>query len=314
MIQPALWIKAVRECRTLWIATGVILFAFCWLRVWMVGLVPMQNFATIIEQLPQVKRFLPVEVSQLFTFPGRIALTFDELITVMGIAVWSISRGSDVVSGELARGALEMVLGQPVGRREFFWSKTMVGLGGLTLLVALCWAGVAVGIHTTQVEQAVPVPMVDPVMTLVRPPTVRGPLSAEVRAAWFVPPSINLWALGLFLYGLAALASSVDRYRWRTIGITSGIFAVSIVVKIVALAAENLHWLKALTFLSAYEPQRIVQFAVSQPEQLWRLWQVTEEGWQLAPLGMNLILAGLGVLMLLVASETFARRDLPAPC
>ena len=151
-------------------------------------------------------------------------------------------------------------------------------------------------------------------MAFVEAPTVRGPLSAEVDPMWFLPATVNLLALGLFLYGMAALWSSLDRYRWRTIGITSGIFAVSIIIKVVALASERFEWLKAVTFLSAYEPQRIVQCAVATPEYLWSLWRVSSDGWELAPLGMDILLSGFGLLMLASAAELFARRDLPAPC
>ncbi len=295
---------------------GLILFAFCWLRVWVVGLLPMQNFETILEQFPQVEQFLPVSLSELLTYHGRIALTFEELIVVMSFAVWSISRGSDIVSGELGRGTMEMVLAQPISRRAFFWSKATVALSGLALLASLTWLGIYVGIQLTTVPKPLPIVPIGPSAAfLIHPPTIRTPLADEVDAITFLPAAINLFSLGTFLLGLTTLLSSWDRYRWRTIGFASGIFAVSIVIKIVALADSRFGWMRAFTFLSAYEPQRVVQLAAKSPEQLWTFWlaEVPSHATHLGPLGMNALLIGLGIAFLLAADTIFSRRDLPAP-
>ena len=80
------------------------MFAFCWLRVWIVSLLPTDRFKTIVEQFREFERFVPVPFEQLFTYPGRIALTYDELIVVMCMAMWAIARGSDCVAGELCAG------------------------------------------------------------------------------------------------------------------------------------------------------------------------------------------------------------------
>lgn len=95
----------------------------------------------------------------------------------------------------------------------------------------------------------------------------------------------------------------------------SALFAVSLVIKIVAIAAPQYSWLRWLTFLNAYEPQRVVQIAADRPEQLWLFWiaDAPANATHLGPLGMNSLLLGLGVVGLMVASEIFARRDLPAP-
>ena len=155
MIGLALWQKTWRECRILFLSLLVIIIAFCWVRVWMTSLVPMANFKTIVRQVPQLERFLPVDLAQLFTYPGRIAVTYDELITVMAVAVWSIGRGSDVVSGELGRGTLEMTLGHPVTRRAIFWNQVGLGLAGVAVLAAGAWLGIAIGIATTTIEEPI---------------------------------------------------------------------------------------------------------------------------------------------------------------
>ena len=295
---------------------AVMLFAFCWLRVWIVGFLPMQNFETILKQFPQIEQFLPVSISEMITYNGRIALVFNELIVVVGISVWAITRGSDVVSGELARGTMEMVLAQPVSRRAVFWTKTSTGLIGLLLLVMACWLGIYFGIKNTTVPKVLPIVGIGPAAALmIDPPTIRAPLSAEVSSLTFLSATFNLFSLGVFLTGVTTALSSLDRYRWRTIGMASALFAVSLVIKIVAIATPQYSWLRWLTFLNAYEPQRVVQIAAERPEQLWLFWiaDAPANATHLGPLGMNSLLLGLGVVGLMVASEIFARRDLPAP-
>ncbi len=316
-VNRALWSKAISESRLMLAGMGLILFTFCWLRVWIVGIVPMPNFETILKQVPQIEQFLPVDISQLVTYNGRITLTFEELIVVMSFAIWSIGRGSDVVSGELSRGTMEMVLGQPVSRSAFFWSKAIVALVGLLILSTLVWLGIYVGIRFTTIPKPIPLPGIGPAASLVADvPTVRVPLSTEVHPRTFVLPTVNLFSLGVFLFGLSTLFSSLDRYRWRTIGWSSGCFAVAIIFKIVALADPRLSWLRAFTFLTAYEPQRVVQIATEDPDRLWSLWitDVPAHATHLGPAGMNLFLAGSGMLSLVLASRIFKARDLPAPC
>src|SRR5210317_1038482 len=102
-MKQALLRKSIREARLLLGWSTIIMFAFCWLRVWIVSLLPTDRFKTIVEQFREFERFVPVPFEQLFTYPGRIALTYDELIVVMCVVIWAIARGSDCVAGELGR-------------------------------------------------------------------------------------------------------------------------------------------------------------------------------------------------------------------
>ena len=101
----ALWKKSVHETRWLLAASGLGIFLFCWARVWLVSLVTMSKFANVVAEFwKDVERFSPVPLDHLLTYPGRIAVTFEELIVILLISVWAIGRGSDTISGELGRG------------------------------------------------------------------------------------------------------------------------------------------------------------------------------------------------------------------
>ena len=84
---------------------------------------------------------------------------------------------------------------------------------------------------------------------------------------------------------------------------------------VLAVAAEELRWLKPFTFFTAYEPQVFVSVAVDQPEHTWSLLLFDDQGaWtDLGPLGYNLILLGIGLMSYIAATVIFCRRDLPAP-
>jgi ABC-2 type transport system permease protein len=318
--------KSIAEARLLLVSSTLVMFAVCWLRVWIVSLLPTDFFKTLLEQFRDFERFVPVPFEQLFTYPGRLALTYDELIVVMCVVIWAIARGSDVVAGELGRGTMEMLLAQPVSRVRILVTQSAVTVVGIAILATASWLGLYVGIQVTSVEEPVVAPRWSIPMWGFSPGALpdelplegesrRVPMSSKVNPRVMIPAAVNLFALGFFLAGLSALMSSMDRYRWRAIGIVAAIYVVQFIVKIVALASDRLNWLSRLTFFSAYEPGRFVSVAVNTPEQTWKLLAWDEQGqWSgLGPLGLISLLIVMGLMAYVAAAWIFRRRDLPAP-
>jgi len=317
----ALLKKSIAESRLLLVSCMAALFGFCWTRVWLVSQFEMGRFQTIVEQFQEFERFFAVPFEQLFTYAGRIALTYDEPIVVVCMSLWAISRGSDCISGEIGRGTMEMLLAQPVGRIQVLWSASAVTIVGTALLAFASWLGVYVGIQTTMIEEPAPAATLTvPWFGLELP----NPLAKEetqlvamrdrVEAAWFAPAAFNLFSLGIFAAGLSTLLSACDRYRWRTIGLVVGFYLVQMTVKIVGRAADHLAWLGNWTFFTAYEPERFVSLAVKNPGQAWAVWLQNAQGvWEWGPLGYNLILLGIGLAAFAAATVVFRLRDLPAP-
>ncbi len=124
----------------------------------------MGQFQTILEQFREFEKFAPIEFDALFTYPGRVGMTYDEPIVILCTVIWCIARGSDVVSGELGRGTLEMLLAQPIRRTTLLYSHAAVSIVGLGAAVLLVWAGVGVGVYATTVNESV------------APPTFRIPI------------------------------------------------------------------------------------------------------------------------------------------
>lgn len=319
----ALLKKCLVEARLLWITLAMLLFAFCWVRVYIVSRLRMSQFAAIVEQLwDQFKDFSPVSLEELLSYTGRIAIGFNEPVVVVGISLFAIARGSDAVSGELSRGTLELLLAQPVSRLQVLGHQALVTVAGLVLLAACAWAGTTAGIYTCSVTEDVPPPSLripglglQIPLSFRRGETVQVPMRERTDPRFFVPGAVNLACLGIALAGCSTLVSALDRYRWRTIGVVVGTYVVMLVLKLIGQAIHELAWLKALSILTAYEPQKFISLAVRQPEAVWWLGEYDAQGRWVAPgpLGYDLILLLLGGGSYLASAVFFCRRDLPAP-
>jgi ABC-2 type transport system permease protein len=322
-VNRALFKKCLVEARLLFAATAALLFAFCWVRVFIVSRLQTTQFAAIVEQVwENFKDFSPVPLSQLLSYSGRIAITYDEPIVVFGISIFAIARGSDAVSGELGRGSMELLLAQPVSRLQVLYTQALVTVGSLLLLCVITLAGTTVGIRTTTVTEDAPppklrVPMlgIEVPLSFAKPEKIKVPMRERVRPADFLPGAVNLFCLGCALAGFSTLVSAFDRYRWRTIGIVVSLYVVHLVLKILGLAIDDVGWMQWLSLFTAYEPQKFIHIAVNDPAHTWALvlrnsqHQIVELG----PLGYNLILLGVAAASYLAAGVVFHRRDLPAP-
>lgn len=320
-----LWKQAFVDARWLWAGCALVLYGFCWIRVWLTSQLDMSRFEGMIQQLPdRWKELSPVPLDQLATYPGRIALAYDDPLVVLLVTFFAISRGSDMVSGPLGRGTLEMLLAQPVSRLQVILSGSLVTMTGIATLTLVAWLGTTTGVATTFVKETPPamsLPIPIPGMNLNLPLAFGEreprlvPMREKVDPIVFLPGVVNLAALGVLLAGLATLVSACDRYRWRTIGIMAGVYISQAILKVIALAADGWDWLANFTFFTYFEPERLVAVAVRQPEQSWSFLLYNAAGTlvDLGPLGYDAVLLTIGFTAYLAAMVIFCRRDLPAP-
>ncbi len=320
MIDRVLVKKYIGQSMLLFFACAATLFAFAWVRVWVVSLLDMGQFKTILDQFREYERFAPIDFDSMFTYPGRVGMTFDEPIVILCTVIWCFARGSDVVSGELGRGTLEMLLAQPIKRRTLLVSHATVSIVGLALLCLAVWAGIGVGVQATTVEETVPPPSVPiPFLNLNvplsnAPPEIEvSPLSDHVDTQTYAASTFHLFCFGFFLLGLSTMFSCFDRYRWRTIGCVVGVYILQLVMFGLGKAAESLDWLLSLTFFTCYKPQKMTSLVSD--DGLAAPWDLTAvmDGGSLPPMVYPLILVALGAICYAVADWRFSRRDLPAP-
>jgi len=314
--------KYIADSILLFIAVALALFVFAWFRVWIVGELDTAKFRQIIELLPSDwRKFSPVDFDWMVSYLGRTALTLDEPMIMMLVSIWSLVRGSDVVSGELNRGMMEMILAQPVSRTRVFVQHALLTVAGCAAICLLIWIGMSMGVWTTSVEESTYPELRVPLTDIKFPITFFGvqketiAMATRVNPFQFFPGVLNLFCLGFFLAGLAALFSSWDRYRWRTLGIIIGIYFVSAMLKILATASVAFRWTQFLTFFSLYEPSLSIEIAHGNPGHQWLLMRYSEAGEiiGLGPAGMDLLLFALGLCFYICGLVIFKRRDLPAP-
>lgn len=313
--------KAIDDGKWLWLACVVAIIWFCWMRVWLVAELRMSNFQQIVMSLgDEFQKFSPVPLDQLFTYLGRIARSYSEPIVTVCLTAWAVARGSDVVSGELGRGTLEIILSQPVTRRQLILSQVVVTTLGSAVLCTLVWVGIWLGVQTNETTELVRPPLftiqgIDIPNYLAEPVEVTTPMREHLKVTDLIPGSVNLFSLSFFIAGFATWMSSWDRFRWRTIGIVIGFLVVQSTLLYFALALEAWGWLGWLTVFSAYSPERYIAAFAEDPSSWTNLWHYNPAGeWDgPGPLGGNLLLLLLGVVCYWMAMRTLQRRDLPPP-
>ena len=324
--------KCINEAILLWSACALVLFFFPWVRIWTVSQFELSGFAPLLKQFRAFEKFSPVPLEQFLTYHGIIGFTFDEPVLILCILVWSISRGSDVVSGELGRGTMEMMLAQPISRAQVFGAHALVTITGLMVLCLLVFAGIYLGIHTNSTPVSSSIGFKIPILNWdIASPVAAStpslvPLSELVSARIYVVPTMNLFGLGFLMLGLSSMISAIDQYRWRTIGVTIGIYVLQLLLFILAKSTPKLGFLKPFSFLAAYQPDWIVQTVHRDPSSAWA-WTVpaskaanavatSTTPWfadRVGPLGYVAMLVLLGCSFYIVGLMRFRVRDLPAP-
>jgi ABC-2 type transport system permease protein len=315
----SLFRKTVNDVRWLLLACTATLFAFSWIRVIIVSSMETYQLQRIARNLPDlVKRLSPVPIEQLISYPGLVGFTFEEPLAYLIMAVWTISRGSDIVSGEVSRGTMEMLLAQPISRMRYLTTHTLVTLIGIVVLSLAAYAGTYTGVSTAEIKTRKPVwsvPWFNLESAQRQEQIERIPMTKFVDAKVYWVAAANYASLGVFLAGITTALSSWDRYRWRTIGIVVGFYVIQTILELTGMAVEGYGWLLNLTFFAAYEPVAFVTEAAQDPSTAWQFWSPETSGMlpDLGPLGCNLALLGLGTAGFVIATLVFLRRDLPAP-
>ena len=274
MLNGAVWRQAWGDQKILLLALAALWGLFPWIYIWLQSQVPMGDFQMLLRLIPDDwQKLSGVPLADVATPAGRVALAFVDPIVILGATVWGVTRGSDVVSGPLERGTMEMVLAAPVRRTAVYATHAAATLAGGALicgvLLAAIWSAVAL-----------------------------GPWRGTIDPARFAPAVANVFWLLVCMSGVAGLLSAAGSHRSRTIGIMCGFYVISLLFKLIGRLSDQLAWMGWLSVFTAYEPQQLVTG--------------TAESWWLVA-RYDAVLIGIGLAAYLVGALIFARRDLPAP-
>jgi ABC-2 type transport system permease protein len=326
--------KYISESTLLFVGLVLGVFSFCYFRVSVVGKLDTAQFQQIMDLLPKDwRKFSSVDFDWLVSYLGRTSFTLDEPMLILLISAWAIVRGSDVVSGELGRGTMEMFLAQPISRtRVFLHHAALTGIGVL-ILVLVAWLGMSIGLWNTNVEETrypeilgFPVTFVGPKTAVVaelfglpagflQPKTAKIPMSSEVDAIMFLPGIVNMFSLGFFLSAFSALVSSIDSFRWRTLGILSAFYFANAGIKILGMSLDESPWVVYCSIFGLYSPANSIELAQHNlfDALQWLRYDDAGEFVCSGPLLNNSVLIGLGFVCYLIGLRVFQKRDLPAP-
>ena len=311
--------KYLNESLLLFIGIGLGVFIFSWFRVWVVGELDTAQFRQIIDLLPKNwRQFASVDFDWLVSYLGRTSLTLDEPMLVILVCAWGLVRGSDVVSGEMGRGTMEMLISQPLSRRRLYLTHAKMTILFLGLLICICWLGMSLGIWFSDVEESTypefRIPIVDYRIPLrfLPPKTETISMADEVNPILFFPGIVNLFCLAFCFSGFAAFCSSWDRYRWRTLGIVATFFFINAGMKIMGMGSERLSWIESCCLFGLYGPANSIEAAQREPwSPLYLLSYDSSGAWTgLGSLGCSLLLLAIGVIFYWLGLRIFIKRDL----
>jgi ABC-2 type transport system permease protein len=281
--------KSFGDARLLLAALAVVMLFFPWLYAWATSLISMPAFSEFLSNaLPkQWQSAWGVPISEVAKPAGRVALLYVHPLVVFSAAMWAITRGSDVVAGEIGRGTMEMLLAQPVRRTSLYASHAVVTVFGSALLAACVWCGTVMGLRSAE-------------------------LYANVPPTLYMPPAINLFGLMVGVSGFAALVSACSSQRWRAVGITVAWYVVSAMISVASTVTGRGQWWRYLSLLNSYKPQLLV----ARHEAAWDFFRYRDDA--VAGLGLGLgghqfVLFAVGLLCYVVGAVVFSRREIPAP-
>jgi len=273
-VNRAIWKKAVSECWRSLLICGGLLILFAWVFVWLMSQFQLDTLGMVLRMLPKfMQSAMGVPIADMATRTGQFSVLFVHLVTLLICIGWALSRGSASISGEIGRGTMDLILSLPVWRVTVMIVPAVVATIGSAILAGAVCAGIWLGLVTVDVGE-------------------------EIAASKFLPGAVNLFFMTFCFTGITTLVSSASRDRWRVLAISAGIFVASAILQMVSRMWSDGAWLRYFTFLSAFEPQRLILFGDAAEPSAWQC---------------NLTLLALGLGCYALAAAVLWYRDIPAP-
>ncbi len=272
-MNQAIWKKAVSEAWRLLLICSALLVLFAWVFVWLMSQFQLDTLGLVLRMMPKfMQSAMGIPVAEMATRTGQFSILFVHVVTLLVCVGWALSRGSASIAGEIGRGTMDLILSLPVRRSTVMLVPAVVATAGSAILAASVCLGIWLGLTTVDVGD-------------------------DIRASVFLPGAANLFFMTFCFTGITTLVSACSRDRWRVMAVAGGIFIASSIIEMISRLWADGAWLKYFTFLSMFEPQRLILF-----------------GQEAAPssLECNSVLLALGVVCYAAAAFVLWYRDIPA--
>jgi ABC-2 type transport system permease protein len=153
------------------------------------------------------------------------------LVPILLFLVWSISRGTSAIAGELERGSMDLILSRPVSRMAFLNAQVLTTFLGYGLFMLAIVSGNLISSQFNRLDE-------------------------PARFWSVVRPTINLVALGMAIFGYSVFFSAVDSVRWRPMLLATTITLAQFIALALANQPdwEEWKWLNSVTAFAAFYP------------------------------------------------------------
>jgi ABC-2 type transport system permease protein len=165
----------------------------------------------LIELPPAVQAFIGNDLS-IATAAGFINAQFFTWTPVL-LIVYAITQGTGTIAGEEASGTMDLLLSQPITRRQIVLVKSAVVVTGATIIVLLAFAGFAASI-----------PWVD----------------IDVTHAGTLRACANALPLTMFFYSLSLWLGAVAPSRATAVGAAIGVAVVTYFLNSLAAGVDEI--------------------------------------------------------------------------
>jgi ABC-2 type transport system permease protein len=286
--------KLLRDIRTSWIVVLLLLFGFqvLWARVAhrisAELLAAFQGLGVPVDALRRVVFQGPGQIMQALMGGGDVridyaadlvSISYVHPLTQTALCVWAIGRAAGAIAGEIDRGTMELLLAQPLRRRQVIVAHLLVDAVTIPTLCLGLWLGTLAGAALAGFVGA------------------EGPL--HVDPLDFLPALLNVAAFLFAVSGLTMALSAAGRSRNRVLGLAVLVALLQFLVNLIGQLWPPMRWMRPLTVFYYYQPQPMILHAE---------WYAEADVW--LRLG---VLAAVGAAGYLLALWIFCRRDLPAP-
>lgn len=317
-----LYRKLLRDVRWQLVAVFLLLatFAGLWVRVTQEVTTQVSPFISLVSTM---QAWQPDYIHDLFfRGPGKMLQTFlggedvkfidpQQTLAVAAahplvqaiICIWAIGRAGGSIAGEIDRGTMELLLAQPMARRNIVLAHFLVDITVIPLLCLGLLAGIYIG--TAIVGEFTVDPGVYEAVRM-KPP---NPLpSYSVKASIVRPGLWNTAALAFAVSGYTMWISAAGRSRNRVLGLAILVTLIQFIINVIGQLWSGMSFLRPFSVFYYYQPQAI---------NLRGAWTIDPGmawfGKPLASVNVIVVLVLVGAIGYLFALRTFLRRDVPAP-
>jgi ABC-2 type transport system permease protein len=241
--------------------------------------------------------------------------------------LWAIGRSAGAIVGEVDRGTMELLLGQPVARYKVVLAHLVADVMVIPVLCLSLWVGSfwgtwAFGLLRPEGGEAPPtegqpVEVFEMVLRgnvemLYGVKLPEPEMSNDWRYAkpWVIGPGlVNAAAFIFAVTGYTMWLSSLGRFRGRVLGVAVLVTLVQYLANVLGQLVESLAFLRPFTVFYYYQPQEVMLNG-NWTLDLGGVWN---DGAPLVWVYPVAVLLTVGAVGYGLAFWTFGRRDLPAP-